>query len=119
MTERGSAECVRRESREQRYIIARVRDRIVGVVSVSDDLIAKLYVDPAHQGEGVGRALYDSAEGAIRDAGHGRVRLGAFPTAVPFYEQMGLSRVGEKAATGPLAGRTVVLMEKTVERAAT
>ena len=119
VSERGSIDCIQRESREQRYVLARDDDEIIGVVTVSDDLIGKLYVDPAHHGEGVGRALYETAERLIRDAGHARVRLGAFPTAVSFYEQMGLSVVGEKAATGPLTGRTVVLMEKAVAGLAT
>ncbi len=119
VSERRSVECLRRESQDQRYILARDGDEIVGVVAVSGDLIGKLYIDPEHHGHGVGRALYDSAESLIREAGHGRVRLGAFPTAVPFYEQMGLSAVGEKAATGPLSGRTVVLMEKIMVGAAT
>jgi len=117
--ERGSIACVRRESRDQRYVVARAGDELVGVVAVSGDLIGKLYVDPEHHGHGIGRTLYDSAERLIRDAGHTRVRLGAFPTAVPFYERMGLSAVGEKVATGPLAGRVVVLMEKPVIGSAT
>ena len=117
--ERGSVACVRRESRDQRYVVARDGHEIVGVVVVSGDLIGKLYVDPEHQGHGIGRALYEWAEHLIRCGGHARVRLGAFPSAVPFYAQMGLSTVGEKAATGPLAGRTVVLMEKMVGGAAT
>jgi len=110
--ERGSVECVRRESMDQRYVVACDGDEIVGVVAVSGDLIGKLYVDPEHHGHGIGRALYYCAERMIRGAGHPRVRLGAFLTAVPFYEQMGLSAVGEKAATGPLMGRAMVLMEK-------
>jgi len=119
VSERGSIDCVTRESRDQQYILARDVDEIIGVVAVRGDLIGKLYVDPTHHGEGVGRALYEEAERLIREAGHARVRLGAFPTAVPFYQRMGLSAVGQKAATGPLTGRTVVLMEKILVGAAT
>lgn len=112
VTERGSVECVRRESKCQRYMVAREGGGITGIVAVSGDTIAKLYVHPDCTGQGVGRSLYDAAESVIRGEGHGCVRLGAFPTAVPFYEKMGLVAVGRKAATGPLEGRAVVLMEK-------
>jgi GNAT superfamily N-acetyltransferase len=112
VSERGSIGCLERESQHQDYLVARDRERILGVVAISGDLIAKLYVDPEYHGQGVGRALYDSAERLILASDHDRVRLGAFPTAVPFYQRMGLSPVGEKPATGPLTGRTVVLMEK-------
>jgi GNAT superfamily N-acetyltransferase len=119
VSERGSVECLTRESRDQRYILAWNRAKIVGVVAVSGDLIGKLYVDPDHHRKGVGRLLYETAERSIRGAGHAKVRLAAFPTAIPFYEKMGLAVVGEKAARGPLAGRSVILMEKVVSRAAT
>lgn len=47
-----------------------------------------------------------------RAGGHTLVRLGAFPTAVPFYERMGMSVRGYTTGTGVLAGRTWALMEK-------
>ena len=104
-SQRGSVACVRRESQCQRYLVAREGERIIGMVAVAGDTIAKLYVSPEHVGQGVGRLLYEAAESLILEHGYSRVWLGAFPTAVPFYEKMGLSVVGEKAATGPLAGR--------------
>ena len=84
----------------------------------ASDTIAKLYVSPEHVGQGVGRLLYEAAESLILEHGYSRVWLGAFPTAVPFYEKMGLSVVGEKAATGPLAGRKMMLMEKRLDSGA-
>lgn len=109
---RGSEACVRRESRSQRYLVAREGGAIIGMVAIAGDTITKLYVSPEHWGQGIGRSLYEAAESLVRENGHPRVWLGAFPTAVPFYERMGLSVVGEKSATGPLTGRRVVLMEK-------
>jgi predicted N-acetyltransferase YhbS len=103
---------VRRESQSEQYLVARESGRIIGMVAVAGDRITKLYVSPDRTGQGVGRSLYEDAESLIRGSGHRHVKLGAFPTAVPFYERMGLSVVGEWAATGPLAGRKMVLMEK-------
>jgi GNAT superfamily N-acetyltransferase len=111
-TERGSVECVRRESTSQRYLVARDGDRLAGMVAVSGDTIIKLYVSPSRLGEGIGRSLYEAAESVIRNAGHDRVALGAFPSAVPFYRRMGLRVIGRRRATGPLRDLTVALMEK-------
>lgn len=114
--ERASLECVSRESQSEQYLLVRDSGFIVGMVAVSGDTITKLYVDPERTREGIGRSLYEAAESAIRANGHSRVSLGAFPTAVPFYARMGLVLVGEKPATGPLAGVSVALMEKALER---
>jgi len=111
-SERGSPESVQRESQSQRYIVARDASQIVGVVAVHGDLNSKLYVSPKHVGKGIGRSLYEAAESEIRAAGHTRVTLGAFPTAVPFYTRMGLSVVGQKRPCSALAGLTLALMEK-------
>jgi GNAT superfamily N-acetyltransferase len=112
VAKRGSLECVLRESRSQSYVLARDATAILGVVALSGDTITKLYVSPRHVGRGVGRALYEAAESRIRAAGHRRVALGAFPTAVPFYARMGLSVIGHKEPTGALGGLTITLMQK-------
>jgi GNAT superfamily N-acetyltransferase len=112
ISKRGSQECIRRESRNQDYLVARDARGIVGVVAVSGEMITKLYVSPKHTREGIGRCLYEAAESLIQAAGHARVALGAFPSAVPFYRRMGLSVVGHREATGALEGLTVALMEK-------
>jgi len=112
MSERGSPESIQRESGSQCYIVASDASQIVGVVAVSGEMITKLYVSPKHMGKGIGRSLYEAAESEIQTAGHTRVTLGAFPTAVPFYTRMGLSVVGEKRPCGALAGLTLAFMEK-------
>ena len=111
-TTRGSLECVRSESRSERYYVVRDAGRIVGMTAVSGDAITKLYVSPHRTGEGIGRTLFETAEAVVRSDGHTRVTLGSFPTAVPFYTRMGMSVVGQKAAAGALAGVAVALMEK-------
>jgi len=114
-SQRGSEACVRRESACQRYVVAREDRCIIGMVAVAGDTVAKLFVSPNRSRQGVGSSLYKAAESMILEGGHSRVWLGAFPTAVPFYERMGLSVVGERALRGPLAGRRVVLMEKKLD----
>jgi predicted N-acetyltransferase YhbS len=115
VSERGSTGCLLRESAEQEYLVAPAGRELVGMVAVAGDMIAKLYVRPSHMGAGIGRQLYEAAESTIRSAGHARVILGSFASAVPFYEQMGLHVVGTKNAAGPLKGVVVTLMEKTLQ----
>ncbi|MFH1312702.1 MAG: GNAT family N-acetyltransferase [Candidatus Eisenbacteria bacterium] len=112
VSQRGSLEHVRNESQAQSYLVARDGARIVGVVAVSGEMVTKLYVGPEHMGKGVGRLLYEAAESAIRAGGHTRVKLGAFPTAVPFYERMGLEVVSHRTPAGALAGLNMAMMEK-------
>jgi GNAT superfamily N-acetyltransferase len=114
-SERGGEETIRRESAKQTYLVVSDESGLAGLVAVSGDEVTKLYVLPSRHGSGIGRALYEAAESAIRAGGHTRVALGAFPTAVPFYEAMGLRAVGERECTGPLAGLTITLMEKALE----
>lgn len=111
-TERGSVESIESELESQRYFVARDGGGVVGAAAICGDMITKLYVDPGHMRRGVGRALYEAAESAIREDGHARVILGAFSTAVPFYERMGLSVIGQKEPRGGLSGVTLLLMEK-------
>ena len=110
--ERGSLDCVRRESQTQRYLVADDDGCIVGMAAIDGDVITKLYVSPDRTGEGIGRSLYEAAESAIRSVGHSRVTLGAFPTAALFYARMGVAVVGRKDATGALEGLSITLMEK-------
>jgi ribosomal protein S18 acetylase RimI-like enzyme len=114
-TERGSVASIQRESLEQQYIVTVDGDHLTGVVSVAGDLITKLYVRPSMFGRGIGRKLYEAAEAIIAAGGHTHVRLGAFGSAVPFYEHMGLHVSGQKRPGGPMAGLVFTLMEKSLE----
>jgi diamine N-acetyltransferase len=61
--------------------------------------LSKIYVDPAHHGGGVARALFEDALAAVRDAGRPAVWLGtnvANLRAQRFYEKVGFIRVGTK-----------------------
>jgi ribosomal protein S18 acetylase RimI-like enzyme len=120
VSKRGSLECVRRESQHQEYMVACIEGAVVGVVALSANKIAKLYVAPSHHGQGIGRLLYEAAEAQIRKTGHDRVVLGAFPTAVPFYEGMGFAVTGRKTCSaGALSGFPIALMEKQLARGST
>ncbi len=112
VSSRGSTETIERESQAEQYLVLDDGTSLTGMVSVSGDTVTKLYVRPSLSGLGMGRELYEAAESLIAAGGHTRVALGAFSSAVPFYERMGLRAVGQKEATGALAGVVITLMEK-------
>lgn len=64
----------------------------VGHVTVSGHRLVHLFVDPAHQGTGLGRRLLMSGEAMITAGGHTRLELHARPEnveAIAFYEAAG------------------------------
>ncbi len=52
-------------------------------------------VEPARQGEGIGRRMVEAFEAYCRGHGFGEIVLNARDTAVPFYESLGYSIEGE------------------------
>ncbi|WP_082407236.1 N-acetyltransferase [Mesorhizobium sp. 1M-11] len=57
------------------FLIAIVDGEVAGLVSWQDDFIDALHVGTRHQRLGIGRALMNEAEKAIRAAGQTQVRL--------------------------------------------
>lgn len=77
--------------------------QIAGVIGLADGEVKVLYVDPPHQGRGVGSALLAHAEAQLRAGGHVRATLWAFRDNVDgraFYERRGWVRVGEPLGVG-------------------
>jgi len=111
---RGSIDCIRTLIEDERMWVAEREGRVLGMVSVKGNEITKLFVDPDHQRQGVGRQLFRRAEHLIRDAGHERVFLGAaVRTPVPFYEKMGMTVKGTRRITfGPCVGMTSTILDK-------
>lgn len=72
--------------------------------------LAKLFVEPAHHGGGVGRALFAWAREEAAGRGARVLALDADPGAAAFYEKMGARMVG-RSASGSIPGRTLPRFE--------
>jgi ribosomal protein S18 acetylase RimI-like enzyme len=117
--QRGSLETVRRESREQLYLVASQHGAIVGMVSVSGSEVTKLYVSPSHHHRGIGAALLRAAASAIAESGFGTMSLGTTPSTVPFYESLGMSIARtRRPSRGPFTDRDVVVMTMALDESA-
>jgi putative acetyltransferase len=67
--------------------------QIIGFGSIvpANSELRAVYVDAAHGGQGVGRALLARLEELARDAGVAELRMDASINAVPFYEVNGFT----------------------------
>ena len=78
------------------FWIAAVEDGpVIGFASWRRDELVSLFVDPAHHGRGVGRALFDACEKDAAENGHAPRRLTATLNAVSYYEAFVFRQVRE------------------------
>ncbi len=81
---------------------------LAGTASYAHGRLHSLFVDPAMQKSGIGRALLAFVENHARAAGDARLALSSSLTAQLFYEKQGYQLCGEEASEG---SRTL-LMQK-------
>ncbi|HLY58362.1 MAG TPA: GNAT family N-acetyltransferase [Stellaceae bacterium] len=91
-------------------MVAEIDGDPVGVaqVTVEGDTaeLDKLFIEPAHLGSGVGKALFDWATTTARDAGAATLVIDADPGAAGFYRRMGALDDGT-APSGSIPGRVL------------
>lgn len=69
--------------------------RVVATASLAGDVVRSVFVLPAVQGRGLGKALMRHVERVARDAGVQRLLVPASLTAVSFYAALGYSAIRE------------------------
>jgi GNAT superfamily N-acetyltransferase len=72
--------------------VAEVDGQITGVLRGRLNRLGSLFVASAYQRRGIGRALVEHFESAVRKQGSGVIRVAASLYAVPFYLEMGYRR---------------------------
>jgi GNAT superfamily N-acetyltransferase len=87
-------------------------NRVLATASLDGDVVRSVFVDPLHQGRGIGKTLMATIHGAALAAGIGSVRVPSSITAQGFYEALGYQKVRDEYHG---AERTVI-MEKTLAR---
>ncbi len=94
-----------------RMTVAEIDGEVVGVVGLKVSgaraEVTELWVDPDHQGKGIGRAL---AQWVLDAAPQGcDISVEADPNAVPFYSAFGFRRSGS-APSGSIPGRSLPVL---------
>ena len=86
-------------------------NQIIGTATLRDDEVMAVFIEPEHQGRGIGTCLMDYLEHEAQDKELKRVWLVAGLSAVGFYGKLGYGIVREKQH--PLWGKGIV-MDKTL-----
>lgn len=94
------------------YWVACEGMEIIGCASLCPDKdhrsgeVHSFFIDPDHQGRGIGRLIWDQLLRRAHAYAMTEVRLDSDPNAVPFYEAMGFRVVGD-APSGSIPGRRI------------
>ena len=77
------------ETHGERMLVATFDGIVVGFASWKDIELCSLYVDPDHNGRGIGRALHQACEDDARAMGRRIIRVDSTLTGRGFYERLG------------------------------
>lgn len=91
-------------------MVAEIDGNVAGVAQVRVEgeraELDKLFIEPAHLGDGIGRALFDWARKTARDARATTLVIDADPGAAGFYRRMGAVDDGT-VPSGSIPGRVL------------
>ena len=73
-----------------------VEGTVIGTASLQGSVVRTVFVDPDHQGKGIGARLMDVVESFARANAIRRLSLNSSLTAHGFYEKLGYGPVGEE-----------------------
>lgn len=67
--------------------------RIVGIIGIKDNQLRTFYVNPKHQGKGIGQLLYNKFEAVAKERGLKKVTLEGSPLGEPIYKHFGFKKI--------------------------
>lgn len=103
-----SPEAITTQLAKRRVFVALLGENIIGTAGLDGDVVRSVFVDPAHQKDGIGRQLMDVIHATAARAGIGTVRVPSSITAEKFYTALGYQKIRDEFHG---AERTIV-MEK-------
>jgi GNAT superfamily N-acetyltransferase len=80
-------------ARDGYIVVAEMQGEIVGTGSVIGDVVLRVFVDPDHQKQGLGRMIMNELESRAAANGVKILQLRALANARKFYESLGYSTV--------------------------
>lgn len=96
----------------QRHVcVATIDDQVVGTASLDQNIVRSVFVDPLHQGTGIGRGLMAHLESVATNGGHEWVRVPSSITAEGFYASLGFSKIRDEFHH---AERTIIMEKRLV-----
>jgi GNAT superfamily N-acetyltransferase len=89
--------------------------KIVGIVGLKENELRTFFVDPAYQGKGVGRLLYNKLEQTARDRKIKKLVLYGSPLGEPAYIKFGFHKIRSEIKEFEGITFTDAYMEKELE----
>jgi GNAT superfamily N-acetyltransferase len=85
----------KKRAQEIQYFVAEDVDthRILGIIGLKDNELRTFFVDPKHQGKGIGRKLYNRLEKEAREEGIKELILEGSPLGEPIYKHLGFKKM--------------------------
>ncbi len=98
-----SPEKVEQLSHERDCLVAEEEGEIVGTAALEGNELVTFFVDPQHQGRGIGSALLKEIEAIALHHGRRELKVDASLTGIGFYERHGYERTGHilEGTAGP------------------
>lgn len=106
------------EIKDDYALVAELHGQIVGVGSLRENEIRRLYVSPDFQGSGIGETLMLSLEAEAQTQNVETITLQCPPNTVEFYQHLGYNKNGISHSEIGLAKFDVVNMSKSVPKPA-
>ncbi|MEO3723431.1 GNAT family N-acetyltransferase [Pseudomonas syringae] len=91
---------------ERQVLVATAGSHIVATASLDHDIVRSVFVDPRHQGKGIGRQLMERLQSLAINAGVKWLRVPSSITAEGFYASLGFEKVRDEFHG---AERTVIM----------
>ena len=84
---------IRDKIKKRLFYIALIGKKIVGTISLEENTIYTLFVNPDYHNKGIGRKLMNFIEKVALEKGHKTVELPSSITAHKFYKKLGYKDV--------------------------
>ena len=110
MTKHFSPETLKQMAREREVFVIEVESEVAGIISLIENKIFSVFVDPTLQGKGVGKKMMNYIEQVIKDRGYGYVELPSSITAHEFYKKLGYEDVRESVSEE--TGKTIIMRKE-------
>lgn len=114
LRERGKSERFYTYLQEMYTVVYEEDGRVLGLGSLTESEIKRMYTDPASQGQGVGTAIITTLEEEARRRGVQEVTAQAYTSAEGFYLRAGFRRVRPDVITHGEARQEFVHMAKDI-----
>ena len=83
-------------SKEREFFLAVEKSKIIGTITIINDYLGTLFVNPDYHGKGIGTKLMEKIENLAKERKIQKLKLKSSINAVDFYEKLGYKK-GEQS----------------------